>query len=174
MVINTHLHFDHCGWNTRNDNGKLVPTFPKARYVVQREEWEHALNPTERDRASYVPDFFLAAEPQTMFLDGNARILSGISVEVTSGHNRSMQCVRIESRGETAYFISDLVPTQAHLRYPWIMAFDLYPLETLSNKQRLLPQLAEEDALVIFPHDADTPWVKLVQSEGKITAQPVP
>jgi glyoxylase-like metal-dependent hydrolase (beta-lactamase superfamily II) len=170
IVINTHLHFDHCGWNTRRENGTLVPTFPKARYVVQREEWEHALHPTERDHASYVPDFFLAAEPQTMFLEGDAEVVPGISVEVTPGHNRSMQCVRIESGGETAYFISDLVPTRAHLPFPWIMAFDLFPLETLANKQRLLPQLAEEGALVIFPHDADVPWVRLAQMEGKITA----
>lgn len=173
MVINSHLHFDHCGWNTRLDHGKLVPTFPRARYVVQREEWEHALQPTERDRASYVPDFFLAAEAQTMFLEGNAQIAPGISVEVTAGHNRSMQCVRIESEGETVYFISDLVPTQAHLRFPWIMAFDLYPLETLSNKQRLLPQLAEQEAVVVFPHDADMPWVRLVQTENKITTKTV-
>ncbi|HLY63625.1 MAG TPA: MBL fold metallo-hydrolase [Terriglobia bacterium] len=173
MVINTHLHFDHCGWNTRPDHGRLVPTFPKARYVVQREEWEHALQPTERDRASYVADFFLAAEAQTMFLEGNAQIVPGISVEVTPGHNRNMQCVRIESEGETAYFISDLVPTEAHLRFPWIMAFDLYPMETLSNKQRLLPQLAEQEAVVIFPHDPNTPWVRLVQTENKITTKPV-
>jgi glyoxylase-like metal-dependent hydrolase (beta-lactamase superfamily II) len=173
IVINTHLHFDHCGWNTRRENGKLLPTFPSARYIVQREEWEHALQPSLRDRASYVQEFFLAAETQTMFLEGDAQIAPGISVEVNPGHNRNMQCVRIESEGETAYFISDLIPTQAHLPLPWIMAFDLFPLETLSNKQRLLPQLAEQEALVIFPHDADTPWVRLLQSEGKITARPV-
>jgi len=173
IVINTHLHFDHCGWNTRRENGKLVPTFPNARYIIQREEWEHALHPTLRDRASYVQEFFLAAEAQTMFLEGDAQIVPGIRVEVNPGHNRNMQSVRIESEGETAYFISDLIPTQAHLPLPWIMAFDLFPLETLSNKQRLLPQLAEQEALVIFPHDADTPWVRLLESEGKITAQPV-
>ncbi|HEV2351917.1 MAG TPA: MBL fold metallo-hydrolase [Terriglobia bacterium] len=173
IVINTHLHFDHCGWNAQWENGKLVPTFPQARYYVQRGEWEHALHPTERDRASYVPDFFLAAGRQTEFMDGNTEIISGISVEVTPGHNRNLQCVRIVSGGESAYFISDLVPTQAHLRFPWIMAFDLFPLETLSNKQRLLPQLAEQEALVIFPHDAETPWVRLVQTEDKITPVPV-
>lgn len=173
IVINTHLHFDHCGWNTLRENGKMVPTFPKARYYVQRGEWEHALHPTERDRASYVQNFFLAAEGQTEFMDGNTEIIPGVSVEVTPGHNQNMQCVRIKSGGDTAYFISDLVPTQAHLRLPWIMSFDLFPLETLSNKQRLLPQLAKQKALVIFPHDAETPWVRLVQKEDKITAEPV-
>jgi hypothetical protein len=84
-----------------------------------------------------------------------------------------MQCVRIESGGQQAYFISDLVPTQAHLRNPWIMSFDLYPLETLANKQRLLPQLAGVETLVIFPHDAAAPWARLVERDGKIVAQPV-
>lgn len=173
IVINTHLHFDHCGWNTLRKNGKMVAAFSHARYYIQRGEWEHALHPTERDRASYVQDFFLAAESQTEFMDGNTQIIPGISVEVTPGHNRNMQCVRIESGGDTAYFISDLVPTQAHLRFPWIMSFDLYPLETLSNKQRLLPQLAEQAALVIFPHDAEAPWARLVQTEGKITPESI-
>jgi glyoxylase-like metal-dependent hydrolase (beta-lactamase superfamily II) len=173
MVINTHLHFDHCGWNTRRENGKLVPTFPRARYFVQRGEWEHALHPTERDRASYVPEFFLSVERQTEFLEGESEIIPGIRVEVVPGHNRNMQCVRIESGGQLAYFISDLVPTQAHLGFPWIMSFDLYPLETLANKRRILPQLAELGSLVIFPHDATVPWARLIESDGKIVAQPV-
>lgn len=174
VVINTHLHFDHCGWNTSRDGTKLFPTFPQARYLVQRGEWEHALHPTERDRASYMPDFFMAAEKQTEFLNGNTEIIPGIRVELAPGHNRDMQCVRIESDGQHACFISDLVPTRAHLRFPWIMSFDLYPLETLSNKQHLLPQLAEQEALVIFPHDAASPWVKLIEIDGKIAAQSVP
>jgi glyoxylase-like metal-dependent hydrolase (beta-lactamase superfamily II) len=120
-----------------------------------------------------MQDFFLAAEKQTEFLNGNGEIIPGIRVEVVPGHNRDMQCVRIESEGQQAYFISDLVPTQAHLRFPWMMSFDLYPLETLSNKQRLLPQLAEQEALVIFPHDAAASWVRLIESDGKIVAQSV-
>jgi len=174
VVINTHLHFDHCGWNTMRDRAKLVPTFPQARYLVQRGEWEHALHPTERDRGSYMQDFFLAAEKQTEFLNGNSEIIQGIRVEVVPGHNRDMQCVHIESEGQQACFISDLVPTQAHLRFPWMMSFDLYPLETLSNKQRLLPELAEEETLVVFPHDASAPWARLVELDGKIAAEPVP
>lgn len=173
VVINTHLHFDHCGWNTKRDGGKLVPAFPQARYLVQRGEWEHALHPTERDHASYMQDFFLAAEKQTEFLNGNSEIVPGIRVEVVPGHNRDVQCVHIESDGQHACFISDLVPTRAHLRFPWIMSFDLYPLETLSNKHRLLPQLAEQEALVIFPHDPASPWVRLIESDGKIAAQSV-
>lgn len=172
-VINTHLHFDHCGWNTRREGAKTVPTFPRARYYIQQGEWKHALAPTERDRASYVESFFRAAAPQTEFLEGNREILPGIRVEVVPGHTRYLQCVQIESRGERACFVSDLVPTRAHLAYPWIMSFDLYPMETLENKKRLLPDLAREGAVVIFPHDPQSPWVRLVEIDGKMTAQPV-
>jgi glyoxylase-like metal-dependent hydrolase (beta-lactamase superfamily II) len=172
VVINTHLHFDHCGWNVRREGNKLVPAFPRAKYFVQRGEWEHALQPTDRDRASYLEDFFLPAERQTEMLDGDVEIIPGISLEVMPGHTRHMQCVRVESQGRQAYFISDLVPTQAHLPYPWVMSFDLYPLETLENRQRLLPRLAQQGALVIFPHDAALPWAKLAEKDGRMTAQP--
>jgi len=173
IVINTHLHFDHCGWNTRRMDGKTLPTFPRARYFIQRGEWQSALNPTERDRASYLKEFFQAAERQTEFLDGGAEIAPGIRLEVVPGHTRHLQCARIESGGQCAYFISDTVPTSAHLAYPWIMSFDLYPMETLASKKRLLPQLAQEQAIVIFPHDPNVAWVRLVESNGKIVTQPV-
>ena len=172
IVINTHLHFDHCGWNALRKDSKIVPTFPRARYFVQRSEWEHALQPTERDRASYIEDVFRPAEPLTEFLDGDCDIVPGISVEVMPGHTRHMQCVSIESRGQRAYFISDLVPTHVHLRYPWVMSFDLYPLETLANKRRLLPRLAAQQSLVVFPHDATLPCAVLEEREGMITARP--
>jgi len=81
-----------------------------------------------------------------------------------------LQCVRVESQGQRAYFISDLVPTQAHLSLPWIMSFDLYPLETLDNKRRLLPELALLEAVVVFPHDPAVPWLKLMDADGKIVA----
>jgi len=173
FVINTHLHFDHSGWNVRRQGGKLVPTFPRARYLVQRGEWEHALNPTERDHASYIEACFRPAEAQTELLSGDQEVLPGIRVEVVPGHTRNMQCVRIESRGQSAYFISDLVPTRAHLSYPWIMSFDLYPMETLAAKKRLLPELARQEAVVVFPHDPTVPWVRLMEIEGKIATRSV-
>jgi glyoxylase-like metal-dependent hydrolase (beta-lactamase superfamily II) len=171
IVINTHLHFDHCGWNTRRENGKVVPTFPKARYFIQEGEWEHALQPTERDRASYVEEFFVPAEPQLEKLRGDQEIVPGISVEVVPGHTRDLQCVRIASEGQEAFFISDLVPTRVHLPYSWIMSFDLYPLDTLANRKRLLPQLAERRSLVVFPHDPEVPWARLVTHDGALVAQ---
>ncbi len=174
MVINTHLHFDHCGWNVRREGGKLVPTFPRARYLIQRGEWEHALSPTLRDRASYLEDYYAATKPQVELLDGDTEILPGVRVEVMPGHTRHMQCVEIASQGKKAYFIGDLVPMTAHLPDPWVMAFDLYPLETLASKQRLLPRLRDEGALVIFPHDVAAPCARLVEKKGKLTAEPVP
>ncbi|MDE3180094.1 MAG: MBL fold metallo-hydrolase [Acidobacteriota bacterium] len=170
VVINTHLHFDHCGWNVCRDGDRLIPTFRRARYFVQRGEWEHASQPTERDRGSYVEEFFAPAEKLTEFLDGDTEILPGIRVEVLPGHTRNMQAVRIASEGEQAYFISDLVPTQAHLPYAWMMSFDLYPMETLANKKALLPQLVKQKALVVFPHDPVTPWTRIEERDGRIVA----
>ena len=171
IVINTHLHFDHCGWNMRYQDGELVPTFPRARYFVQRGEWEDALHPTERNRASYVEKYFAGAEAQTEFLDGDAEIVPGVRVEVAAGHTRCMQCVRVESEGDTAYFPSDLVPTDAHLPFPWMTSFDLYPLETLANKKRFLPELAAAKALLVFAHDPCVPWARLINIEGKISTE---
>ncbi|MGH9355304.1 MAG: MBL fold metallo-hydrolase [Terriglobia bacterium] len=173
MVINTHLHFDHCGWNLRREGSALVPTFPHARYFVQRGEWEHALQPTERDRGSYIQEFFAGAERQTEFLNGDGEIAPGVHVEVLPGHTQHMQAVRIISEGQEACFVSDLVPTAAHLPYPWIMSFDLYPLETLANKKRLLPRLAAEGVLVVFPHDAAIHCARLEERDGKFRALPV-
>ena len=173
VVINTHLHFDHCGWNTRREGKQTVPTFPKARYFMQRAEWEHALHPSERDRASYLEEWFAPAEPQTVFVEGARELVPGVRVELAPGHVQDMQCVWIESEGQRACFISDLVPTRAHLPFPWIMAFDLYPMDTLASKKRLLPQLAEDHVLVVFPHDPDFAWGTLVEVEGKLAFHPV-
>jgi glyoxylase-like metal-dependent hydrolase (beta-lactamase superfamily II) len=173
VVINSHLHFDHCGWNTRREGDREVPTFSRARYYIQRGEWEHALAPTERDRASYIESYFKTTESQTLFLEGDQEILPGIRVQMVPGHTRNLQAVWVESRGERACFVSDLIPTSAHLQYPWIMAFDLYPLETLASKKRLIPELVRDNVIVVFPHDAAMPWARLVEREGKIVALPI-
>jgi glyoxylase-like metal-dependent hydrolase (beta-lactamase superfamily II) len=173
VVINSHLHFDHCGWNTRREGGRGVSTFPRARYYIQRGEWEHALAPTERDRASYIESYFRAAEGQTTFVEGDQEVVPGIRVQVVPGHTRNLQAVWVESRGERSCFVSDLIPTSAHLPYPWSMAFDLYPLETLANKKRLIPELVRDNVIVVFPHDSAMPWARLVEREGNMVAVPV-
>jgi glyoxylase-like metal-dependent hydrolase (beta-lactamase superfamily II) len=173
IVLNTHLHFDHCGWNTRLENGNTVPTFPNAEYIVQRGEFEHALAPTERDRGSYFPENILPmkATGQWRLLDGPAEILPGIEVFVVPGHNANMQCVKITGGGKTVFFPADLVPTASHLGYPWIMGYDLFPLQTLENKKKWLPQAAREGWTVVFAHEPRMPVVKLVERNGAIEAE---
>lgn len=174
LVINSHLHFDHCGWNVRKQGSRLIPTFARARYLVQREEWQNALAPSERDRGSYIEEFIRAVEAQTEFLEGETEIVPGLRVEVVPGHNRSMQVIWLESEDQQMCFISDLVPTSAHLALAWMMSFDLYPMETLANKKRLLPELAKRGTIIVFPHDPGVPWARLAVQDGKYSAVPVP
>ena len=174
LVINTHLHFDHCGWNTRVVNGKLVPTFPNARYVVQLGELEHAKRPTERDRASYIAENFLPVEAagQWWLLEGDREVLPGVELIRVPGHTRDMQCVRLSGGGKTAFFFVDLVPTTAHLAYAWIMGYDLYPMTTLENKKKWIPDAAREGWLCLFGHDTQTPAAYLRERDGNYEAVP--
>src|ERR1700682_2679862 len=176
IVINTHLHLDHCGWNTRHENGKTVATFPNAQYIVQRQELEHAKNPTERDSGSYIPDNFRPLEESNRWLlvDGDYGVVPGGEVIRTPGHNRDMMCVRLIGGGYTALFFSDLVPTVAHLRYSWIMAYDLYPLTILDSKKKWIQRAAREGWLVVFGHEANTPAGYLREHEGTYILEPVP
>ncbi len=174
VVINTHLHFDHCGWNLMvNENGSLVPTFPRARYYIQKGEWEHALAPTDRDRASYKTEYFLGVRDQVTLLEGDQEIVPGIRVEVFSGHTRYLQGVWVNSREQEALYISDLSPTAANIPYVWIPALDIYPMDTLKNKKRVLPLLAQRKTLVIFAHDPQMPAVRLRDEGRSMVAEPV-
>jgi glyoxylase-like metal-dependent hydrolase (beta-lactamase superfamily II) len=177
MVVNTHLHFDHCGWNTRVVDGKLAPTFPRAEYVVQRGELEHAWNPTERDRASYFPENFepMAASGQWRLIEGDVEIAPGVELVRAPGHNRDMMCVRLSDGGQTAAFLADLVPTTAHVPPAWIMGFDLYPLTTLENKKKWLSEIVERGWLALFGHDTRVTAARLRKSaaQDQIEVEPV-
>ncbi|MGH3182511.1 MAG: MBL fold metallo-hydrolase, partial [Streptosporangiaceae bacterium] len=153
VVINTHLHYDHCGWNTRRrEDGALAATFPRARYYVQRQELEHAREQHERDRVSYLADNYepLAASGQLTLLEGDRELLSGLELICLPGHTRGLQGVVIRSEGETACYVSDLMPTHWHIKPAWVMAFDLYPLETIENKHRILERAVRDHWLLIF------------------------
>jgi glyoxylase-like metal-dependent hydrolase (beta-lactamase superfamily II) len=154
-VINSHLHFDHCGWNTVRQDGKIAPTFPNATYYVQGGEWEAAREQRERDAISYISENYdpLIKSGQMRLLHGDSEILPGVSVRIYPGHTRWMQAIMIESRGQVACYISDLIPTTAHLDLTWGMAFDLYPLETIENKKRFYAEAIPGKWLVIFTHD---------------------
>jgi glyoxylase-like metal-dependent hydrolase (beta-lactamase superfamily II) len=175
LVINTHLHFDHCGWNTRIVNGEAIPIFQNAKYIVQRAEFEHAQDPSDRDRASYFPDNFMPMQKsgQWSLLEADTEVVPGVELIRVPGHNRDMMCVRLTGGGKTVFFFADLVPTAAHVPYPWIMGYDLYPLTTLENKQKYIPQAAREGWLVIFGHEARTPSGYLIERQGKYILEPV-
>ncbi|HKY29967.1 MAG TPA: MBL fold metallo-hydrolase [Pyrinomonadaceae bacterium] len=174
IVINTHLHFDHAGGNTiRNALGEVVPVFPNARYLVSRGELEHAENPTERDRASYLSEDWqpLKATGQLELKDADYEVVPGLRMETHAGHNRTMQCWRLERRGQTLFGFADLVPMRAHVQLPWIMGYDLFPVETLEAKKKLLPQAAREGWSCLFYHDPDVPVCKVVEDGGRVRAE---
>ena len=177
IVINTHLHFDHCGWNTVRDNdGKIVPTFPRAKYYAPEGEWQYARRPSERDSISYIPANYdpLVQSGQMTLLKGDEEIVPGISVKTFPGHTAHMQAVIVESGGRTACYISDLIPTAAHIDVTWGMGFDLYPLETIESKKQYYAKAIPEKWLTVFTHDAKAPWAYLEKDEtGKMVAKPL-
>lgn len=174
VVINSHLHFDHCGWNThRSQNGTVLATFPNAKYYAQRGEWEHGSRQLERDRVSYISDNYdpLIRSGQMELLTGDAQLMPDIRVEIFPGHTRNLQAIIIESQGKTACYISDLIPTSAHLDVTWVMSYDLYPLETIENRKRYYQRAVNERWLTLFTHDHETPFAYIEKSDkGKYTA----
>jgi glyoxylase-like metal-dependent hydrolase (beta-lactamase superfamily II) len=210
IVINTHLHFDHCGWNTvRDRGGKIVPTFPQAKYYAPEGEWQYARKPSERESISYIPDNYdpLVQSGQMTLLKGGEEIVPGISVKTFSGHTAHMQAVIVDGspgKGRAsavphgngierarlpaalsaaqqengalapaiACYISDLIPTAAHIDIAWGMAFDLYPLQTIESKKQYYAKAIPEKWLTVFTHDPKTPWAYVETDElGKMVAR---
>ncbi len=173
VVINSHLHFDHCGWNTVRSGGEVKPTFPNAIYYTQEGEWKHA-HENQRDAVSYISENYdpLVETGQMQLLKGDCEILPGISVQVFPGHTRDMQAIILESQGQTACYISDLIPTSAHLELNWVMSFDLYPLETIESRKRYYSRAIPENWLTLFTHDPGIPWAYLEHDErGRIAVR---
>ncbi len=162
-VINSHLHWDHCGGNTVDTDGRVAPAFPMARYYAQRGEWNHARERLARDTVSYRDINYdpLIAGGQMTLLDGDAKVAPGVEMRVAAGHNLDMCIVLARSRGETFCFWSDLIPTAAHLHPTWIAAFDLYPLTVIENKTRLLDQAVRENWWCGFAHDPNVAFARI-------------
>jgi len=157
LVINTHLHFDHAGGNTRSaSDGGAVPSFPNARYVARRGEWDWAHRANERTSASYFPHNYepLRAAGVLELVDADVELLAGISLRHTPGHTPHHQGVLIESSGERLFYLADLAPTTAHVPLPWIMGYDVEPLVTLESKRRLWAEATAERWTMVFEHDA--------------------
>jgi glyoxylase-like metal-dependent hydrolase (beta-lactamase superfamily II) len=172
IVINTHLHFDHCGWNTTlHADGTVTPTFPNARYFAHRGEVEHGHLQLERDRVSYLSPNYdpLVESGQMTLIEGKtAEICPGISVEAFPGHTAQMLGVHIESGGEHACYIGDLIPTSAHLDTTWVMGFDLDPVRCIEERKRFYKRAIPEDWLVLFTHDHHVPMGRIgLNEKGK-------
>lgn len=164
VVVNSHLHFDHCGGNTvKAAGGTWAPAFPRARYVVQRGEWEQALNPVERDRPSYKPARLkpLAENGQLALVEGDAAVTEGIETVVVAGHTAHHQGVKVTSGGQTFFYLADAVPTAAHVGLDYIMSYDLYPVDTFNAKKALLAGAEAEDWVLGFSHDLARPFARL-------------
>lgn len=166
FVINTHLHFDHCGHNTEKKGEKFVPAFPQAAYLIQKGEWEAALNPNERDQSSYLQENFwpLFEAGQVEFLEGDKEIIPGVKMVLTPGHTAYHQSLLVSGGKKNLFFAGDLLPTSAHVGLPYIMSFDLFPLETLKTKKRWLNQAVEEKWILAYVHDPQC-FFSLVQKE---------
>jgi glyoxylase-like metal-dependent hydrolase (beta-lactamase superfamily II) len=178
VVINTHLHFDHCGWNTTlNADGSVTPTFPKARYFVHRGEVEHGRLQLDRDRVSYLaPNYEPLIESGQMTLLDTDRINAdpvicpGISVELFPGHTAQLMAVHIESKSgggavQHACYVSDLIPTSAHLDPTWVMGYDLDPVECIAQRKRFYQRAIPENWLILFTHDHERPMGRLGLNE---------
>lgn len=174
-VINTHLHFDHCGGNTRVQGDEFVPTFPNARYFVQKREYLDASSPNERTRATYLAENWKPVEDrgQLELLEGTAEIVPGITCVPTPGHTAGHQSVKIESEGKILFFIADLCPTQKHVPLPWIMGYDLFPLTTLETRKRIYAEALQEEWLLLFEHDNQDPLGRLKQGDKDYQAEAV-
>lgn len=172
IVINSHLHFDHCGWNTTlTSSGEIVPTFPNARYFAHRGEVEHGHLRLERDAISYISENYdpLIATGQMTLLDlrlGEIQeIVPGISIDLYPGHTAQLMAVNIDSGGKRACYISDLMPTSAHLEPTWVLGYDLDPLTSIEQRKRFLARAIPEQWLVLFTHDHHTPMAYLAWNE---------
>ncbi len=156
-VISTHLHFDHAGGNTILQGGKITQTFPNAKYLVQEKEWQDAVEPNERSRASYLPENFMQLEKEGSLqrIKGDRNIIKGVNVKLTGGHTAGHQIVEINSGG--AVYFADIIPTASHLKLPYVTGYDLFPLETIKVKKELINSAIANKSLCFWEHDIKVP-----------------
>ena len=176
IALASHLHFDHVGgFTTRDASGALRPRFPNAQYVARTAEWEDATHPHERNRASYQQENFVPLQEAGVLtlVDGDAEIIPGVRVVRSGGHTMHHQVVRIESGGKTAVFAADMIPTTAHIDEPWIMGYDLYPMDTLAFKRVFVREAIDRAHLIFFEHDATIAAGYIREKNGRKYVEPV-
>ena len=172
-VIITHLHFDHAGGVTHiNKNGELKLTFPNATHHIQRQHWFWSQHPTEKDKASFIPlNYNLLSKSGNLHLvEGSSELLPGVEVVISEGHTTGMQIVLIKDDSKTLCHCADLMPTTTHIRIPYVMAYDIHPLNTIEEKKMLLAQAMEGDWILMFGHDPEIAACKLKEEKGKVIA----
>jgi len=174
IVINTHLHFDHCGGNTFLTGGAVEAALPRARYYTRRGEWEHAHERHIRDRVSYIDANYdpLVENGQMQLLDADFEVAPGIEMKLAPGHNRDMMVVTASSREQTFCFFSDLIPTAAHVAPSWVAAFDLFPLEAIESKTRWLDKAAHGEWICGFAHDPKVAFAHVSKTGESFAAVP--
>ncbi len=165
IVINSHLHWDHCGWNTLTHGGTVAAAFPRAQYFAAFGEWEHAHERLARDRVSYLDANYdpLVESGQMTLLGGDSEVVPGVRMRRAPGHNRDLMIITAESNGRVFCFFSDLVPTRHHVQPTWVMAFDLYPLESIESKSKWLEAAAEGDWICGFSHDSEVAFARIAR-----------
>ena len=170
IVVASHLHFDHVGGFTKiGKDGSTVPRFPKAKYVAHRAEWEDATHPHERNRASYLQENFVPLKDAGVLtlVDDAAEIIPGVRYRRSGGHTPNHQVVVIESGSRTAVFTADMYPTSVHIPDPWMMGYDLYPMDTLAFKRAFAREAVEREYLLFFEHDPSMAAGYLREKDGK-------
>ena len=175
IVLASHLHFDHAGgFTVRDGAGGLVPKFRNARYVARTAEWEDATHPHERNRASYLAENFVPLMDAGVLdlVPDDREIMPGVRVVRTGGHTMHHQIVMLESGGRTAVFAADLMPTTAHVDEPWIMAYDLYPMDTLAFKRIFVREAIDREYLIFFEHDPDVAAGYIREDQGRKRVEP--
>lgn len=167
-VLLTHLHFDHTGGSVVEKDGKLQPAFPNARYFVQKRNFEWGVNPSDRDRGSYIKNNFLPLMEEgvlELIEEKDPEFMDGITLHTLNGHTFGQQTVKISDGSSTLFFCADLIPTHGHIPLPYIMGYDLQPLVTLQEKKEVLAKAVEEDWTLILQHDPLIPAVKVEKTD---------
>ncbi len=176
-VVLTHLHFDHAGGCTYlNGPGKPVPTFPRARHLVQRLNWEEAVSDNERTRRSYAPEDFLPLQEAGLIdlLDGQHMVAPGVWVDPVGGHANGLQAVHVTSGNQRAVFLGDVLPTVHHLALPWLTGFDVRPLETMEAKRKVLAEAERDGWLLLFSHGSPGEAAGFVdRRNGQLVLRPI-